>query len=269
MLLGASGVAVHPDDLSSKIYLPGREGSLQLELVAAVRQYGRIPYAIEGDLPAIIAEIKAGRPVLVLQNLGLEFIPVYHYAVVIGVQPDNKIVLRSGTDRRRLMAAGDFLESWKRADSWGLILLKPGELPENPDPARYLRAVSSFEILGNDEPATEAYRAAVSLWPENQMALFALGNTYLRLQNYNQAESVFRRLLKVHPDHVGAANNLAETLAQKGCFSQAFTVINKTVEVAESVNSPFTEAVLQTQQEIIRQMAGTGHEDEKACMDSP
>lgn len=265
MMLGASGVPVHPDDLSVKIYLPGREGSLQPELVAAARQYGRIPYVIDGGLPSLIAEIAAGRPVLVLQNLGVEIIPVYHYAVVIGALPENTIVLRSGADRRRLMSADDFLATWERADSWGMILLKPGKLPENPDPARYLGAVNSFEIVGNGEAATAAYAAATAAWPENETAWFALGNNHLRVQRYDQAEKVFRRLLTINPNHVGALNNLAETLARKGCFSQALTLINQAAEVAKADNSPFTEAVLQTQEEITRQMAGAAQEDRRAC----
>jgi len=267
MVLGASDVPVDPDELASRIYLPGRRGSLQLELVAAARQYGRIPYLIEGTLPALIAEITAGRPVLVLQNLGVEFIPVYHYAVVIGAQPDNTIVLRSGTDERLIMAADDFLETWIRARSWGFILLEPGELPADPDSVKYLKAVSSFETVGNEETATEAYKAAVDAWPENQNALFALGNNYLRRQKYQQAERFFYRLLELNPNHIGAANNLAETFAELGCYSQALKLINETVKLAESNNSPFKGTVRQTQRELFQQLENGNHQDSRFCPD--
>lgn len=269
MVLGASGVQIHPDDLVSKIYLPGRKGSLQLELVAAARQYGRIPYVIDGTLPALIAEIADGRPVLVLQNLGIEVIPVYHYAVVIGVQPDNTFVLRSGTERRISMAADDFLETWQRSGSWGFVLLKPGELPVHPDPEKYLRTVSAFETVGNAEAATKAYTAAVTAWPGNQNALFALGNNYLRRQEYHQAENIFRKLLAMNPAHIGGLNNLAELLAGRGCYAQAQKIINTTVKLAESNNSPFKDVVLETQQEINEKIRQADQLNDPMCNDLP
>src|SRR5690606_28591997 len=71
-ILGASGVApgvADPDALAPKVYLPGRKGSLQLELVGATRRAGRIPYEVDATPEALLAELAADRPVLVLQNL--------------------------------------------------------------------------------------------------------------------------------------------------------------------------------------------------------
>jgi len=254
MLLGASGVIIDPDVLAPQIYLPARRGSLQLELISASRRYGRIPYIIDGELPALISEIRAGRPVLVLQNLGINIIPAYHYAVVIGVLPPDKIVLRSGTTRRLVMDADDFLATWRRVDSWGMIILNPGELPEDPDPIRYLDAASSFEISGNIMEAELAYRAARNVWPYNQTVMIALGNNYLLQARYHEAALIYKELLVINPEHVAASNNLAEALVKNGCYGQALAVINQTVKIAEGLDSPLTEIVIQTQQEISQQM---------------
>ncbi|HKB52378.1 MAG TPA: hypothetical protein VKD22_00145, partial [Ramlibacter sp.] len=40
-VLASSGVAVTPDPLVKDVYLPARRGSLQLEMLAAARRYGR------------------------------------------------------------------------------------------------------------------------------------------------------------------------------------------------------------------------------------
>ncbi len=254
MLLGASEVTIDPDILASQVYLPGRKGSLQLELISTGRQYGRIPYIIDSQLSALISELGAGRPVLVLQNLGLNIFPVYHYAVVIGALPPDKLVLRSGTTRRLVVDADHFLASWRRAGSWGMVVLNPGELPEAPDPVRYLEAVSSFEISGNIPEAELAYRAACSAWPGNQTARVALGNNYLRQARYQEAALIFRELLAINPNHVAASNNLAEALVKRGCYEQALAVINRTVTIAEELNSPLTKTVLETQLEISEQV---------------
>ena len=209
---------------------------------------------IDSKLSALLSELRAGRPVLVLQNLGLNIFPVYHYAVVIGTLPPDKLVLRSGTTRRLVVDADHFLATWRRADSWGMVVLKPGELPEAPDPVRYLEAVSSFEISGNMLEAELAYSAACSAWPENQTARVALGNNYLRQARYQEAGSVFRELLTINPNHVAASNNLAEALVKRGCYEQALAVINRTVTIAEELNSALTKTVRQTQLEIREQM---------------
>ncbi|NNK93826.1 MAG: PA2778 family cysteine peptidase [Desulfobacterales bacterium] len=250
MLLGASGVAVHPDALVPQTYLPGRRGSLQLELIAASRLHGRIPYVINPHIKALIAELKAGRPVLVLQNLGLNILPAYHYAVVIGMLPAGKVVLRSGREKNLEMDVERFLATWRRTDSWGMIALKPGVLPVDPDPNRYLSAVSAFESQGNILPAEHSYQAAVEAWPKNQSALFALANNYLSQNQYSEAESLYRKLLEINEEHVAASNNLAETLVHRGCYIEAFALINQASITATKLNSPLRDAIFQTQEEI-------------------
>lgn len=267
MLLGASGVTADPQVLASYIYLPGRRGSLQLELISASRRHGRIPYTIEGEVWAIISELRAGRPVLVLQNLGLNIIPAYHYAVVIGVVPPDKIVLRSGVTRRLLMDVDHFLATWRRTGSWGMILLNPGELPANPDPVRFLDAVNAFEISGQTLSAEPAYRTARLAWPENQTAIFALGNNLLSQARYPESGSVFHELLALNPEHVAAANNLAEVLVRQGCYLQAQAVIGQAVETAERIGSPLTRTVIQTQREISQEMKQKPAGDSRGCSD--
>src|SRR5690606_37665875 len=100
-VLASSGVDVRPEVLTPRVYVPERGGSLQPEMLAASRDFGRLPYVIEPNLPSLLAEVAAGRPVLVLQNLGVRFAPAWHYAVVVGFSPETgEIVLRSGTQRR-------------------------------------------------------------------------------------------------------------------------------------------------------------------------
>lgn len=250
MLLGASGIVAHPDELAPLIYIPGRQGSLQTEMAAVCRKYGRIPYPINPDLNELISEIRSGSPVLVLQNQGFKFLPLYHYAVVIGVLPGNRIVLRSGTDKRVEMKADHFYLTWKRAGAWGLVLLRPGDLPEKPDPLKYINAVVAFESSGDAFQAAEGYQAALDLWPENQTALFALANNYLKRKETIKATALYQKLLDLNPDHVAAANNLSEALAMQGRYSEALIVIQEALMAAERIKSPLLESLRQTAWEI-------------------
>lgn len=265
MLLNASGIVVHPDDLAPYTYLPERKGSLQLELLAACRIHKRIPYVIDPDISSLLSELKAGRPVLVLQNLGFKILPAHHYAVVIGMDPPDKIILHSGEKKRFTNDLNDFLTTWKRAGNWGMIVLKPGELPEVPDRLRYLNAVSAFELSGNMEEAEKSYQAAFSAWPEDQTSLFALGNNYMSQAKYRDAEVIFKELLRINPDNIAASNNLAETFMLQGCYANAQIIIEETLKTLERVSSPLKEIVLQTQNDIHRRLNRANATPNKNC----
>lgn len=266
MLLGASGVQVPPETLASRVYLPKRRGSLQAELFGASRSYGRIPYRIDSGFTSLVGELQAGRPVLILQNLGLQRFPIYHYCVVVGVTTDNTVVLRSGAKKRVVMGVGAFLRSWKKAGEWGMILLKPGHLPASPAPLQYIKAVRDFEKAGNEALAMKAYQAAVLRWPNQQTALFALGNSFMHHYRYADALDTFLTLLRINPEHIGGANNLAEALSRTGCNHLALSVLYDALESAARTNSPLRPFVLQTHTEISNKISRTAGQDPKKCV---
>jgi tetratricopeptide (TPR) repeat protein len=218
----ASGADVRLDDIVDAVFLPGKEGSLQLELVAAARRYDRLPYVIDGTLAAIQAELEAGRPVLVLQNLGVAAIPRWHYAVVVGIDAENQdVVLRSGTERRHETPIMTFLRTWRRGDYWGLVLLRPGELPATIDRQQYFSTITALDAIGRHDAAADAWRAAVQHWPTDLVALFGLANAEYGRGSLLAAENSYRALLDIDASHVAARNNLAWVLAEQGRFEDA------------------------------------------------
>jgi hypothetical protein len=187
-----SGVDVTPQQLVSRVYVPDRRGSLQAEMLAATRSQGRVPYLLPPTIAPILAELRAGHPVLLLQNLGLGRWPVWHYAVLIGFDPAaEKFLLRSGITRRQEFAAVPFLASWDRGGRWSMVAANPGEPPASADVLGWLRAVAPFESTGNLELAAEGYMAAVTRWPEEAMAWTALGNVRYRQRDLAAAEAAY------------------------------------------------------------------------------
>jgi len=220
------------DEARSAVYIPERQGSLQLELVSAIRSYGRVPYQIEPSLSSLIGELQAGRPVLILQNLGVKIAPLWHYAVVVGHSPEsNQIVLRSGAKERHVLSETKFLRSWRRGDYWGVVALRPTELPAVAHEGSYLKALAEMESVGQYDVAMQAYESALVRWPGSTLALLGLGNTHYALGELADAERAYRNLLATRPDHVIALNNLAQTLAERGCVSEAMTVIETALDV--------------------------------------
>lgn len=233
-VLVANGVQIAPDELTPQIYLPSRRGSLQPELIAAVRRQQRLPYVLPPDPRALFAEVAAGRPVLVMQNLGFSMLPVWHYAVVIGYDPArDEVLLRSATTRRKVMASRFFLRSWSLAQNWALLVLKPDELPANPDPLPFLQAAAGLEATGNFATALIAYQTALERWPDDRRARLGEANSYLGLKQAGRAEDRYRQLLLTQTDDPIVLNNLAEALAAQGCVSEAQQTIATALALPE------------------------------------
>ena len=128
-VLQASKVDILPDALVSQVYVPSRQGSLQVEMLAAARRYGRISQILAPDLKGLLEQVQAGKPVLVMQNLGLSWYPQWHYAVVVGFDlPRGEIVLRSGLVKDYRISLTLFERTWQRAEHWAVVLLAPGGL---------------------------------------------------------------------------------------------------------------------------------------------
>jgi len=232
-VLASSGVPTVPADLVPESYLPGREGSLQIELLAAARRRGRLPYVLPAEPGALAAELAAGRPVLVLQNLGIDAYPRWHYAVLVGLDAGrDEAILRSGRRQREVMSWARFDDSWRRGGRWAIVVLRPGDFPANPEPLRFLEAVAGLEAAGLLDEAAASYDAAVQRWPDEPLAHLGLGNNaYLRGDLAAAARS-YRRGVLLAPDDPALRNNLAQALLDGGCLLQAEAVARKAAALA-------------------------------------
>ncbi len=250
-VLQQSGIRVTPDALSRQVYLPQRQGSLQLELIGASRRNGRIPYRLPPNLSAIASELRQGRPVLVLQNLGLRSLPVWHYAVVTGVDPaSSELILHSGTKRSLRVDAQGFLRTWDLANRWGIVVLKPGELPADDNPVAFLKAVAAYHAVTNDTAVSKSYAQAVRRWPQNHLTWFSLAVDAQKSGNQQPAMQHYQQALKLKPDHLPSINNLSLLYAQKKLFEQSLKLLDAGLSLAPQ--SSFVSQLLTTRKEILR-----------------
>jgi tetratricopeptide (TPR) repeat protein len=217
-VLNAQDVEASPEMLVDEVYLPARKGSLQLEMVAAARSYGMVVTPLAPRLDALLSEIAAGNPVLVFQNLAFNWYPHWHYAVAVGYDMEQGVlILRSGTTERRITPFATFERTWRRVDYWAQVILPPGKLPVGTEPLDYVQAVHALEQTGNIEQALLAYRTAVQCWPDDKTALMAWGNAEYGAGHLEQAEDAFRQVISHYPSAADAWNNLAYVLSARQC----------------------------------------------------
>lgn len=258
-VLTASGVDTSVEQLVRQVYLPAQQGSLQAEMLAATRASGRVPYRIDGTLAALGAELQAGRPVLVLQNLGVRLLPRWHYAVAVGLDVEqDHIVLRSGNVARRVTRLRTFLHTWKRSGNWGFVTLQPDELPVSVDRERWFRALAELEETGPPEASLVAWRRAAERWPDSVVAGFGLGNGYLATGAWQQAEAQYRRLLARQPELALVNNNLAIALMGQRRFEEARASAERARDLASDGSALRAEAI-RTLQEIQSAQSRSGN----------
>ena len=161
--LGAAGIDVRPEALTEQVYLPARQGSLQLEMLAAARRRGALAVRLPGTLDALLRELAAGRPVVVLQNLSLPIVPRWHYAVVVGYDlAARELLLRSGTTERQALGLTPFEHTWARGGHWAFVAVPPGELPASASEDEVTAASVAFERVA--QPAARAARLRERRW---------------------------------------------------------------------------------------------------------
>ena len=245
-ILVASGIPVTPEELVPQVYLPGRQGSLQVEVLAAARAHGVLATEIPGNFSALLSELEAGNPVLVLQNLGLNFAPSWHYAVVVGYEADRQsFLLRSGDERLMRLESQVFERTWQRASHWAMVVTQPTHLPVSASKTSVSKALLGLE-RSRPNAALLGYQAAVMRWPEDPDFQVGLGNVAYRLGDLERSRRSFEQVLMREPGHVPARNNMANVLLKEGRLIEAKI---QAMEAAKT-EGPWQRTAISTLQEI-------------------
>lgn len=248
MVLNWSGVAVQPSDLSAEVYSPGLKGSLQNSLIGSARRHGRVAYPITGS-EALLAEVAAGHPVIVLVNLSFFWYPKWHYAVVIGFdQQQGEVILHSGLTAREILSSRTFMNLWRRSDYWGLLVLPPDQMPVGSGEGEWLAAVAGLELTGQWQAATTGYATALKRWEASFAAWMGLGNSRYSLHDLAGSAEAFRQATLLQPENGMAFNNLAHVLAEQGKQEEALTAAQRAVDLGGS----FLDTFRQTLEEVQR-----------------
>ncbi len=239
MVLAWSGLPVTQDDLVAQVYTPGKEGTLGSDILTAARRNGRLAIEV-GSLRDILAEVAAGNPVLVFQNLALDWWPQWHFAVAVGYDLSaGEIVLRSGLDARRVTDISTFENTWARGEYWAMVALPPERLPATAGKAAVLRAAAGLERVGRAEEAAAAYGAILRRWPDDYGALMGLGNSRYATTDYRAAETAFRRAAARRPEGPESWNNLAYALLRQGRRAEAIAAAREAIRRAGDAAAPY------------------------------
>ncbi|MGJ8692274.1 MAG: PA2778 family cysteine peptidase [Thalassotalea sp.] len=242
-----NGIKLSPDDIAPQLFIPGRKGSLQLEMVAAIRQQGLLAYSEKSNLEKLMTLVNLNIPVIVLQNLGLDWYPLWHYAVVKGYDLNKqKIILHSADIPNRHVDLALFERTWQRANFWSVIALPDKLAVKELDAFTYLKAAQDLLLVGQTAAGISHLQNATKLWPQAWLSYFLLGNYYLT-DDIAKSVTWFEKGLLFANQQSNFLNNYAYALYKNNQHNKALKIIKQALALA-----PADLNLLDTQAEIER-----------------
>ncbi|MBW2647367.1 MAG: PA2778 family cysteine peptidase [Deltaproteobacteria bacterium] len=219
------------EELTSQVYSPSLKGSIQPALISSSRRNGFLAYEIYGT-ENLLKEVSSGSPVIVLQNLGLSWFPLWHYAVVTGYDIEqDSVVLHSGLTPDKEVSIRVFDRTWSGSQHWGLVVLPPTQIPSTATEISYIESVMGLEKAKQWQSAIIGYKTALKSWPTSLHARMGLGNCYYEVGDLESAADVLREATKLSPDTAPAFNNLAQVLSEQGNVKEALDAATKAMTI--------------------------------------
>ena len=238
-------VKVTPEDLTAQVYLPARQGSLQVEMLSTPRRYHMVAYQIAPRLEDLLREVAAGTPVIVLQNFG----SAWHYAVVVGYDyPKGELIVRSGQKERLLMPFFVLEYTWKKSGYWAMVTMPPSRIAVTANESSWLAAVVAMARVADAPAVQTAYETLLVRWPDNVTASVGLANSLYAKGALGEAEAVLRLAVASHPDSAAVLNNLAQTLSDEGRNDEALLLIER----AAAIDGPYAGTARETRDLILQ-----------------
>lgn len=233
MTLEAKGKNVSLEEITKQTFTKDLEGTLKADMLGSARRQVMLTIPVK-DLQSMLIEVNEKNPVMVFQNLGLEKMPKWHFALLHGYDlngPD--VILHSGKDKDAKMDMRLFERSWILGDKWAYILLYPGELSRTASEKDHLEAAAALENLQYMSAAYASYEAILKKWPQSLGAMIGLGNIYYANKNFNQSESILTKATEIHPESPLAWHNLAIVEKDLKQNSEARASAKKAIDLAD------------------------------------
>jgi ABC-type bacteriocin/lantibiotic exporter with double-glycine peptidase domain len=115
------GRRVTPDDITKEIYRPDMKGTLSLDLFLYAKDQHMDASMHQGSWEFLETELKRDRPVIAFLNLGFRMVPIGHFVVVVGLEPERKTVIAySGITKNERIPYDRFRAAWEKTNYWSL-----------------------------------------------------------------------------------------------------------------------------------------------------
>lgn len=220
-------------EMTDMLYTPEAKGTFQNDVIAASRRMGLIAVPIK-NLKNVMMEINNNNPVLVFQNLGLTWLPKWHYALVVGYDLNkNAMILHTGEEKKFMMKLPTFERIWSRVDDWGLVIVKPGDIPATATEEDMVAATAFLELSQKSKLAEFSYQKILTKWNTSLGSLVGLGNIFYQKDDFKTSQTYFKLAIEAHPEAAGAWHNYAMVLYADKKIKEARVAAQNAIEFSD------------------------------------
>lgn len=208
MLLNYRGETYNQDELSELTFIEKANGTYQSSMKSAVRKKGYMLVEVD-SIENMIKEIHIDNPVVVFQNLGFDWYPLWHYSLVVGYDLNkDQLTIHSGKNKFERIEVSKFMKSWERGGKWGFTAIIPGEESATASELQLMKSASILEKLGYIPLARRAYEQIANKYPDSFMAYVGLGNLSLRDKQLVLSKEYYEKARTIAPSNPVIHNNL-------------------------------------------------------------
>lgn len=226
------GINQTPEQLADISFSKSAKGTYKSNLVSAARINGLMTAPVN-SYKNLVLEIQAGNPVIVFQNLGFDWYPLWHYSLIYGYNINKKtIVIHSGEEKSKEVPLKLFDNSWKRANYWAITLTPSTKLSKTAKQFDYIKSAAALESLNLSKKATQAYSEIIKRWPKSHMAYFGLGNIHYKNNNVQAAVKAYKKSVELNTNFSIAWFNLALLSEETKNMKEAKTAAREAISHA-------------------------------------
>lgn len=118
------GEAISPDDIAKVIYTPRLKGTLGVDMWSFAQAHHFRADMRAGSLADLYTLVRQQIPVIALLDLGYDWLPVPHFVVVVGIDPETgHVITYNAREYNSRIPYNTFVRAWRKTNFWTLIVM--------------------------------------------------------------------------------------------------------------------------------------------------
>jgi tetratricopeptide (TPR) repeat protein len=205
------------------------QGTFQSDILSAARRMGLTPYRVN-TTAEMWKQIREERPVIVFQNLGLSWLPAWHFSLLVGYDAaKDRVIMHTGHEAYQSIGLSRFMGTWERGEKWSYVVTSPEDVPTN---ARFEDALENamlLEKMENLNAAQSVYAVLSTRFPDRFEPHLGLAQIHYARKNLELALSEAETALSKSPEHPALLFNVSQLNFEKGNLQKAKELKNQTL----------------------------------------
>lgn len=223
---------VTQDKIAASIFQPELCGVLNVDLEKYARDCGFWAKGYETDFEDLKSQLRNGVPVIVMQKLHPFILNRKHYTVVIGFSDKHKVIIEhTGSRKSVIRSYRGFKSNWYAAGGWMLKVMPFDRVSDITNAEDNIELGTVLEAHGFFDQALKRYNAALKLDDQSYIALFNIGNIYLKRQDWKKAEEAYNQSIVLNRTFSDTYNNLAYIYLKTNRYNLAHEHVNKALNL--------------------------------------